>query len=163
MPRPSRPLDPSAGPVQAFAAELRELRQRAGEPKYLQMARKTGKSRTALAEAAGGDHLPTWETAAAFVKACGEEPNKWRVRWEQVRDARLLASQTVHVSAVKPSKGVAERPRFWRKQFLTYGVAVVVAALTASTVTALLIGSRHRSSTKAVAPQRVSLVVLLHR
>ncbi|WP_433726509.1 helix-turn-helix domain-containing protein [Nocardia sp. CA-129566] len=86
MPRPERPLDPSAGPVQAFAAELRKLRAGAGDPKYLQMARMTGRSRTALSEAAGGDHLPTWETTEAFVKACGADIGTWRLRWERVQE-----------------------------------------------------------------------------
>jgi hypothetical protein len=84
MPRPERPLDPLAGPIQAFATELRKLRTGAGNPKYLQMARRTGRSRTALAEAAGGDHLPTWETVEAFVTACGADPASWRARWEAV-------------------------------------------------------------------------------
>ena len=80
MGRPERSLDPAAGPVQAFASELRLLRQRAGNPKYLQMQRRTGRSRTALAEAAGGDHLPTWETVEAYVRACGADPARWRAR-----------------------------------------------------------------------------------
>lgn len=83
MARTERPLDSLAGQPQAFAAELRE---QAGNPRYLQMARQSGKSRTALAEAAGGDHLPTWETVEAFVRACGGEPAQWRVRRERVRD-----------------------------------------------------------------------------
>jgi hypothetical protein len=85
MPRPERPIDPAAGPVQAFAAELRLVREKAGSPKYLQMARISGRSRTALSEAAGGDHLPTWETVYAFLYACGEPPEPWEARWEQVR------------------------------------------------------------------------------
>lgn len=87
MARPERPLDPGAGPVQSFAAELRHLREQAGHPKYLQMSRRTAKSRTALAEAAGGDHLPTWETVDAYVRACGGDPAAWLPRWEQARDA----------------------------------------------------------------------------
>jgi hypothetical protein len=86
MPRPERPLDPSVGPIQAFAAELRQLRTQAGSPKYLQMARLTGRSRTALSEAAGGDHLPTWETTEAFVKACGGDVGTWLLKWEHVQD-----------------------------------------------------------------------------
>lgn len=86
MPRTERDLDPSGGPLAAFAAELRKLRVEAGSPKYLQMARCTGRSRTALAEAAGGDHLPTWETVEAYIRACGRDPVPWLTRWEQVRD-----------------------------------------------------------------------------
>jgi helix-turn-helix protein len=85
MPRPERPLDPNTGPLHAFAAELRLIREKAGNPKYLQMARATGRSRTALAEAAGGDHLATWETVEAYLTACGEKPASWRDHWESVR------------------------------------------------------------------------------
>lgn len=86
MPRSERNLDPSTGPIAAFATELRKMRVEAGTPKYLQMARRTGRSRTALAEAAGGDHLPTWETVEAYVRACGRDPAEWLARWEQARD-----------------------------------------------------------------------------
>jgi hypothetical protein len=85
MSRPERPLDPSAGPVQSFAAELRLAREKAGSPKYLQMARVSGRSRTALAEAAGGDHLATWETVEAYLIACHQNPADWYERWESVR------------------------------------------------------------------------------
>jgi hypothetical protein len=87
MPRTERPLDPSSGPAAAFATELRALRFAAGSPKYLQMARRTGRSRTALAEAAGGDHVPQWETVEAYVRACGGDPAEWTERWEQARAA----------------------------------------------------------------------------
>ncbi|WBB71980.1 helix-turn-helix domain-containing protein [Micromonospora sp. WMMD1128] len=87
MPRTERPLDPSSGPAAAFAAELRALRIAAGSPKYLQMARRTGRSRTALAEAAGGDHVPRWETVEAYVWACGGDPAEWTERWEKARAA----------------------------------------------------------------------------
>jgi hypothetical protein len=86
MGRPERPLDAAAGPIQAFASELRRLRQQAGNPKYLQMQRRTGRSRTALAEAAGGDHLPTWETVEAYVRACGGDLAQWQARWARARD-----------------------------------------------------------------------------
>lgn len=105
MPRPERPLDPSSGPVPAFAAELRELRRRAGSPKYLQMARLTGKSRTALAEAAGGDHLATWETVEAYVTACRGDIACWRQRWEQVDDQvrSRRAAQQAAPAPVQPA------------------------------------------------------------
>jgi WD40 repeat protein len=67
--------------------QLRALRVDAGSPKYLQMARRTGRSRTALAEAAGGDHVPQWETVEAYVRACGGDPTEWIARWEQARAA----------------------------------------------------------------------------
>jgi hypothetical protein len=86
MARPEREIHPSNGPVARFALELRQLRTQAGEPTYLKMARLTGRSRTALAEAAGGDHLATWETVHAYVKACGGDLGAWRRRWQEVRD-----------------------------------------------------------------------------
>lgn len=149
MPRPPRPLDPSAGPVQAFAAELRKLREEAGSPKYLQMARKTGKSRTALAEAAGGDHLPTWETVAAFVTACGRDPAAWRGRWEETRErARASAKQEeTDVPAVPPvavepelaggaEPDRAEQPSRSRiRQALPYAMTAVAGAAIATVVT----------------------------
>jgi hypothetical protein len=86
MARPERPLDLS-NPIHAFAAELRKLRGAAGDPKYLTMARKVGGiSKTALSEAAGGDHLPTWRTVEKFVLACGGDPDEWRGRWENLSD-----------------------------------------------------------------------------
>lgn len=101
MPRPERPLDPSAGPIQRFAADLRGLRAAAGDPKYLQMSRMTGRSRTALSEAAGGDHLPTWETTEAFVEACGGDPGAWRLKWERVQDSMAPQNSRLAVSALR--------------------------------------------------------------
>ncbi|MFI2713452.1 helix-turn-helix domain-containing protein [Micromonospora sp. NPDC018662] len=98
MSRSERPLDPSSGPAAAFAMQLRALRVAAGSPKYLQMARRTGRSRTALAEAAGGDHIPQWETVEAYVRACGGDPAEWIARWEQ---ARAAASR--NACAARPS------------------------------------------------------------
>ncbi|WP_431728052.1 helix-turn-helix domain-containing protein [Verrucosispora sp. TAA-831] len=86
MPRPERPLRADDGPIAEFAQELRDLREKAGSPKYLLMARRTGRSRTALAEAAGGDHLPSWDTVKAFVEACGADPLEWLPRWERARE-----------------------------------------------------------------------------
>ncbi len=103
MPRPERPLDPSAGPVQAFAADLRRLRTDAGSPKYLQMARLTGRSRTALSEAAGGDHLPTWETTEAFVKACGGDVGTWLAKWERVQDQLSQSGTRVGNTPLSPA------------------------------------------------------------
>ncbi|MDO3645673.1 helix-turn-helix domain-containing protein [Nocardia mangyaensis] len=95
MPRPERPLDREAGPIQAFAAELRVLRAAAGDPKYIQMQRLSGRSRTALSEAAGGDHFPTWETVEAFVKVCGGDIDEWRAKWEGAKKAAEANSADV--------------------------------------------------------------------
>lgn len=86
MPRSERPLRADDTPIAEFAQELRALREQAGSPKYLLMARRTGRSRTALAEAAGGDHLPSWDTVKAYVEACGADPHEWLPKWERARE-----------------------------------------------------------------------------
>ncbi|MBF6169109.1 helix-turn-helix domain-containing protein [Streptomyces gardneri] len=115
MPRSERPLDPSSGPIHAFAADLRRLRARAGNPKYLQMARLSGRSRTALSEAAGGDHLPTWETTEAFVKACGGDVGTWLTKWEQVQEqVSVLARERRPLEAVPATSPRTGRTTFRR-------------------------------------------------
>jgi WD40 repeat protein len=102
MPRPERSLDPAGGPLAEFAAELRALRVAAGSPKYSTMATHTGRSTTALSDAAGGRHLPKWPTVEAYVTACDGDVRQWRRRWERLkadlgeRDAgRRLSRRTV--------------------------------------------------------------------
>ncbi|WP_271190373.1 tetratricopeptide repeat protein [Dactylosporangium matsuzakiense] len=86
--RPERQLFPRLDPLHAFAQRLRDLRETAGNPPYKAMAHRTGRSRTALSDAAGGDHLPSWETVVAYVSHCGGEPNQFRLDWERIRDLR---------------------------------------------------------------------------
>ncbi|MBG0567297.1 WD40 repeat domain-containing protein [Actinoplanes aureus] len=85
MPRPERPLNPADGPLAEFAAALRALRVAAGSPKYSTMATRTGRSSTALSDAAGGRHLPKWPTVEAYVQACDGDVAEWRRRWERLR------------------------------------------------------------------------------
>jgi hypothetical protein len=137
MGRPERPLDPAAGPIQAFASELRQLRQQAGSPKYLQMQRRTGRSRTALAEAAGGDHLPTWDTVEAYVQACDGDLDQWQARWAQARDA--VRSQ--RGQAAPQGIAAADLPRSPRaSRFQRWLTAAAVAVLLVTAVTATLHG-----------------------
>ena len=160
MPRQLRPLDPGTGPVQAFSAQLRELWEGAGRPTFLQMARKTGKSRTAMAEAVGGDHLPSWETVAAFVTVCGGNPNEWRPRWELARDARTSANQQSHESTEVGEQLVAELPHS-RRRLLPFVATVVVTAVVASAATAIGVSLRLSSSPNlAATPQRPRAVVI---
>ena len=90
---------------------LRELRLRAGNPTYQAMARRTGRSRTALSEAAGGDVLPAWETVVAYVSFCGEDPDKWRLQWERLLDMRhglAAAAGAANANGVQEDHHVAE-------------------------------------------------------
>jgi hypothetical protein len=132
VPRPERPLDPTKGPIQAFAADLRKLRHEAGNPKYLQMQRITGRSRTSLADAAGGDHLATWETVDAYVQACGGDVAEWEQRWTDARDTlraqREQAAAPPHQSTVRPpARWLSSRPRLWVIAVFIGAAAVVVA------------------------------------
>lgn len=148
MPRSLRPLDPASRPEAAFAAELRKLYEDAGKPKFLQMARKTGKSRTALSEAVGGDHLPTWETVAAFVAACGGKPNEWRARWEVAREQARATNGTAAEVISDPGRepvdhGTDREPPATSsraRSLVQYALVAVVSAAIAVGVTTTLVG-----------------------
>jgi serine/threonine protein kinase len=88
MGRKEGTLDPAAGPVEAFAFELRKLRYRAGTLTYRAMARKAHCSASALSAAAKGDALPSLPVTLLYVKACGgdeAELRQWQQRWWQVK------------------------------------------------------------------------------
>ena len=152
MPRSLRALDPDSGPVQAFADELRKLWEHAGKPTFLRMSRKTGRSRTAMSEAVGGDHLPTWETVAAFVTACGDNPDNWQKKWERARDARTSANKdsadsndiltaSAHYSSAKQETSAANRKVSLRAgRVISYAATIACTAVIASTVTAQIEG-----------------------
>lgn len=85
MPRPERPVDPSAGPAQQFAASLRKLRAEAGNPSYRQMASVAHMSKASLSAAASGHRLPSLEAAKSYVLACGGDVEEWSRKWSAVR------------------------------------------------------------------------------
>ncbi|MFD5401552.1 helix-turn-helix domain-containing protein [Streptomyces griseorubiginosus] len=76
------PVDPSAGPVQRFASELRALRTQAGGITYRALAQRAGYSVTTLSQAAAGEQLPTLPVALAYAGACGGDPAEWEARWK---------------------------------------------------------------------------------
>ncbi|MEU6772161.1 helix-turn-helix domain-containing protein [Streptomyces sp. NPDC046759] len=91
MGRSEGPLDPSAGPVQRFAFDLRKLRQETGGLTYRAMAQRTGYSVATLSRAAAGSQLPSLQVALAYVRACGADPEEWEPRWQAV--AREMAAE----------------------------------------------------------------------
>lgn len=101
MPRPERPLDPCAGPVQRFATELRRLRAGAGNPGYRKMAERVEYSATTLSDAAGGRRLAPLPVVRAYVRACGGDPAEWEQRWRAVA-ADLADGQDAASSAQQP-------------------------------------------------------------
>src|SRR5690349_3196956 len=76
--------------MHAFAARLRQVRLAAGNPTYGALARRTGRSSSALAAAASGAVLPTWETVDAYVTACDGNPVDFVADWEKLRELREL-------------------------------------------------------------------------
>ncbi|GLX16552.1 hypothetical protein Slala01_01960 [Streptomyces lavendulae subsp. lavendulae] len=81
MPRPERLLDPTAGPLEQFAHDLRLLRRQAGNPSYRTMAKRAHYSVATLAEAARGLHKPSLKVTLAYVAACDGDPEPWARRW----------------------------------------------------------------------------------
>jgi len=92
MARPEKPVDASGGPAATFANELRQLRARAGNPTYRDMARSALFSSSVLSSAASGTRLPTLQVTLGFVAACGGDREEWRRRW--MRAAHVTASDT---------------------------------------------------------------------
>ncbi|WP_432048050.1 hypothetical protein [Streptomyces asiaticus] len=104
--RPESPLDPSAGPAQRLASELRKLRTEAGSPTYRAMAARTGHGASTLSEAASGERLPTLPVMLAYVEACGGDPEDWEERWRQAT-AEEAAEPRSDDAAEPPYRGLA--------------------------------------------------------
>ncbi|MBR7834115.1 helix-turn-helix domain-containing protein [Actinospica durhamensis] len=107
MARNPRPIDPGQGPLQAFAVELRNVRQAAGDPTYRAMAVRAGFSATTLSEAASGTRKPSLDVTLAFVEVCGGDPAVWRERW--LRLERELGAPK-EPPAAGPRPGPARTP-----------------------------------------------------
>jgi transcriptional regulator with XRE-family HTH domain len=82
---PEKPLNPDDGSLAQFAEGLRQLRRRADNMSYRQLAERAGVSASALSQAASGRKLPTWHVTQAFVKACGGDEELWYRQWSQLR------------------------------------------------------------------------------
>ena len=112
VPRPERPLDPAAGPVEELAAGLRELRRRVGNPGYRELAIRAGYSAASLANAAGGRQLPSLAVTLAFVRACDGDTAEWERRWrhaatEAARSHEDVTSDQGRSSEKSPYQGLA--------------------------------------------------------
>lgn len=127
MGRREGPLDPSAGPVQRFAFDLRKLRQEAGGLTYRAMAQRTGYSVATLSRAAAGGQLPSLEVVLAYVRACGAEPEEWEPRWRAVA-REVAAEQQDADDADAPYRGLARFEPSDRHLF--FGRDQLVARLT---------------------------------
>ncbi|MFF0574749.1 nSTAND1 domain-containing NTPase [Streptosporangium saharense] len=84
LPRGERPLDEGDSALLRFAAELRELRERAGGPPYRLLARRAHYSVATLSGAAAGRKLPSLAVTLAYVDACGGDGAWWERHWHEV-------------------------------------------------------------------------------
>ncbi|WP_157518860.1 NBR1-Ig-like domain-containing protein [Herbidospora mongoliensis] len=91
--RPNRP-DPAAGPVEAFADQLWQLKIAAGDPTFAEMCDQLGAaaSKSSLAAASQGRTLPSWAVTWEFVRVLavgrlGQDPaeaeREWLARWRK--------------------------------------------------------------------------------
>ena len=99
MARLERALNPSAGPLQEFAFQLRKVRAEAGNPTYRALARSAGYSATTLSEAARGVRKPTLDVVLAYVGACRGDVDEWRARWSKM-DAGLGTEDAPPIGSV---------------------------------------------------------------
>lgn len=98
--RPESSVDPEAGPIQAFASGLRQLRVTA-DLTYRQLGKATNYAPHTLSRAADGTRLPSRELTRAFVTACGGDPEEWELRRRAVE--RWLDAQTSGEDGTPPS------------------------------------------------------------
>ncbi|HYS42176.1 MAG TPA: serine/threonine-protein kinase [Pseudonocardiaceae bacterium] len=114
MGRHERPLDPDAGPVEAFAHALRELRVAVGMPRYRELARKAGYSASALSAAASGAALPSLDLVLSYVGACGGDAVEWEAQWRAVSAvvsrSRPASRPVLSVPHDQPSADAAAGP-----------------------------------------------------
>ncbi|GAA2143080.1 hypothetical protein [Actinomadura napierensis] len=110
MARRERPLDPAAGPLEAFAHDLRAVRAAAGEPTYRRLAQLAGYSASTLSEAASGARLPTLAVTLAFVGACSGDTEAWEHRWKEVHDALQASDDASPSCATEEDAGTDAGP-----------------------------------------------------
>ncbi|TKK88142.1 hypothetical protein FDA94_14580 [Herbidospora galbida] len=116
--RPNRP-DPDAGPVEAFADRLWQLKIAAGDPSFAEMcAQGAAASKSSLAAAAQGRTLPSWAVTWEFVRVLavgrlGQDQaateREWRTHWTRTKALTDLTALASHHQGVDPPapEGVA--------------------------------------------------------
>ncbi|MEU9133264.1 helix-turn-helix transcriptional regulator [Kitasatospora sp. NPDC048540] len=105
MARKPRPIDPTEGPLQAFAYDLRAVREDAGSPTYRVLAARAGFGATTLSDAAGGVRQPSLEVTLAYVGACGGDVELWERRWHALEQE--LTERRAETESEAPADGDA--------------------------------------------------------
>lgn len=102
MARRERPLGTGDDAITAFAADLRALRSKAGNPPYRELAVRAHYSAASLSEAASGRKLPSLALTRAYVGACDGDVAEWEARWHD-----LAAEPDPPDDATSPYVGLA--------------------------------------------------------
>ncbi|NGY58855.1 hypothetical protein G7043_07920 [Lentzea sp. NEAU-D13] len=114
MGRRERPIDPEEGPVQRFAWELRQLREKIGSPNYRTLAQRAHYSATALSQAAAGEQLPSLAVALAYVQACEGDVAQWEQRWREAAKGQDDSTPYLGLAAF----GVGDADRYFGREDL---------------------------------------------
>jgi hypothetical protein len=108
----------------AFVAELRRLREEAGQPSLRSLAAAAHYSHTALSNALSGGRLPSLELTMAFVRACGGDEDAWQTRWYRANSPLTVNAPQVAAVADRPPPAAARRSRRLR-----WGVSAAACTL----------------------------------
>ncbi|WP_308282355.1 helix-turn-helix domain-containing protein [Streptomyces lichenis] len=134
MARHERPLDSGDSAELRFAAALRCLRQKAGNPTYRVLAQRAHYSVTALSSAAAGRALPSLSVTLAYVRACGGDVDEWERLWREAAAQLADAAQADRATddgaddAAAPYPGLSafqpdDAKRFFGREELTGDLA----------------------------------------
>jgi hypothetical protein len=94
--------------LQEFADDLRALLAAAGISSIRALAKKAHYSHTALANAAKGDRLPSWEVTSAFVEGCNGDVDDWERRWRALFLAAKTGAQTMAAATAWSTQAVTD-------------------------------------------------------
>lgn len=111
--------------VERFAADLRELRLSAGDPKLLALSERTGVSKSVLSEAFSGRRLPTERTVARVVEDLGGDRDAWVSR----RTALDPRGATQPAETLPVAEAAQQARRFSLAQTLLIAAATAVLAV----------------------------------
>jgi WD40 repeat protein len=106
MPRRERPIDTEDVPAR-FAAGLRELRAKAGNPPYRELGRRAHYSAGTLSDATAGRKLPTLAVTLAYVQALGGDSAEWERRWRDAAAAIPAPEPAADTAPDSPYVGLA--------------------------------------------------------
>lgn len=100
---PDGPAHPpgSSEIIANFAALLRGLREKSGNPSYRDMGKIAHYSYATLSRAAAGKTFPTKEATLAFVKGCGAPDGVWATLYDESR-AALASAQAEEQKPSEP-------------------------------------------------------------